>query len=151
MAQDYKKINGEKKRQQIAFRRWMKGIAPADQMRQYWKLNFLEMREWISRQFVDGMTWENYGSHWVIDHVVPLRMFDLSKEKEIRLAWHYQNLMPLFKHDNLNKEGDLRFSIMILENREHCFITQSLLNICINEIAKLEKYIERQKCQFSNS
>jgi hypothetical protein len=63
---------------------------------------FEELKEHIQRQFVDGMSWDNMGE-WHIDHIVPLAAFDLTKEENQKLAFHYTNLQPLWAIDNLKK------------------------------------------------
>ena len=40
-------------------------------------------QKWIEYQLYDGMTLENYGKTWHIDHVYPCSKFDLTKEEEI--------------------------------------------------------------------
>jgi len=52
-----------------------------------------------------GMTWDNYGSHWVIDHIIPLSAYDLSIPEHVLEANHYTNLQPLTKLANSIK-GD---------------------------------------------
>ena len=45
------------------------------------------------------MTWENYGSYWEIDHIVPISWFK-TNEQVINYAWKLSNLQPLEKHIN---------------------------------------------------
>lgn len=137
----YTIIDRLKKKQQIAFRRLMSGQAPSSKIREYVGLSFMEIKAWINKRMLPGMTWNNYGSEWVIDHVVPLRLFDLSKESDCKMVWNYRNLMPLFKEDNLHKEGDLRFSILLLQKMEPCFIVNSLIDIIEDELKKMDKYL----------
>lgn len=61
-----------------------------------------ELKEYIEKQFKDGMSWENYGFYgWHIDHIIPLSS---AKEMEdvYRLS-HYTNLQPLWCYDNYEK------------------------------------------------
>jgi hypothetical protein len=44
------------------------------------------LREYISKQFLPGMSWDNYGE-WHIDHIRQCTMFDLSKVSEQRTPW----------------------------------------------------------------
>lgn len=56
----------------------------------------------IASQFKPGMSWDNH-SEWHIDHRVPLASFDLTRESQQKLAFHYTNLQPLWKKENLQK------------------------------------------------
>ena len=62
-----------------------------------------ELMEHIEKQFIDGMSWDNYGD-WHIDHIKPLSKFDLTSLEEQYAANHYSNLQPLWKEDNLRKK-----------------------------------------------
>jgi hypothetical protein len=61
------------------------------------------LRQHIESQFSDGMTWDNHGSVWHIDHIVPISFFDLSTASGICAANHFSNLRPLMAHENLSK------------------------------------------------
>lgn len=65
----------------------------------------LELVSHLERQFLRGMNWDNFGVRWQIDHVQPLASFDLSRPEHQRQAFHFTNLQPLWKEDNLAK-GD---------------------------------------------
>lgn len=63
-----------------------------------------EFKRHMESKFIRGMSWENYGKYgWHVDHIKPLSAFDLSKGDELKKAWHYTNLQPLWAEDNLSK------------------------------------------------
>jgi hypothetical protein len=62
-----------------------------------------ELKMHLERQFKRGMSWENYGTHWHVDHIVPCASFDLSKESHQIRCFHYSNLQPLKAIENLRK------------------------------------------------
>ncbi len=135
--------NREKKRYHMAFRRFLKGESCHYQIREYVSLNYLEMKNYIESKMIKGMTWENYGSYWVVDHIVPIRLFDVFSLDELKICWNYQNLMPLQKDHNLHKEGDLRFSKMLLENVEQTHVVKKLLEKINKGIAEMDIYIKK--------
>ena len=57
----------------------------------------------LERQFKSGMTWENRGRVWHVDHILPLSSFNLADDAELARACHFSNLRPLFAFDNLSK------------------------------------------------
>ena len=61
-----------------------------------------QFKQYLSKQFQDGMTWKNYGE-WQIDHILPLSHFNLGTRAQFLKACHYTNLQPLWKIDNLRK------------------------------------------------
>lgn len=60
----------------------------------------------IESRFRDGMTWENHGEVWEIDHIVPLSHFDLTNEYQLLMANHISNLQPLLKKENRKKSDN---------------------------------------------
>lgn len=63
------------------------------------------LRIHLERLFKPGMTWENYGPVWHVDHKLPCAKFDLTDPKQQKLCFHWMNLQPLFAKENIAK-GD---------------------------------------------
>jgi hypothetical protein len=64
------------------------------------------LASWMERQFSDGMSWQNR-SEWHIDHIIPCSAFDLRDEYQQRVAFHYTNLRPLWKSQNMRKSSSV--------------------------------------------
>lgn len=67
---------------------------------------FEELKQHLEKQFISGMTWENYGrgkDKWNIDHIIPCASFNLLLEEEQRHCFHYTNLQPMWSLDNVKK------------------------------------------------
>ncbi len=62
-----------------------------------------DFRIYLESKFESGMTWKNYGSVWHVDHIMPCAIFDLTKPDHQRRCFHFSNMQPLFKEDNLRK------------------------------------------------
>jgi hypothetical protein len=61
------------------------------------------LREHLEKQFKEGMTWDNYGKGWHIDHIKPCAAFDLTDPEQQKECFHYSNLQPLWAEENLSK------------------------------------------------
>jgi len=59
----------------------------------------------LEKQFKEGMTLENYGKVWHIDHIKPDSWFNYTskEDEEFKKCWALENLQPLFVKDNLKK------------------------------------------------
>lgn len=69
-----------------------------------------QLKDWLERQFMSGMTWENYGNkegQWSIDHAYPLSLVDLTKKELLLPVVHYTNLQPLWNIDNVRKSNEV--------------------------------------------
>jgi len=75
-----------------------------------------ELQTHLEIQFQKGMTWDNMGTVWEIDHSTPLSW--ASSEDDIYKLWELQNLVPLFKSDNRKKQnfysGNLKTTLGII-------------------------------------
>lgn len=62
--------------------------------------SYEEFKSYIQEQFVEGMTWENYGE-WHLDHKTPISWAET--EEQIYELNRYTNFQPLWASDNLSK------------------------------------------------
>lgn len=138
----YIEVLNEKQRQSADFRRFITFKSAGNFIKPYLGCDLSFIREWISAMFTNGMTWENYGSLWVIDHIVPFRMFDIFNEDDLKVCWNYRNLMPLLDADNGKKQGNVFFAFEILHQRkDKDLIYNQLFKIIEPEIEWMNKYI----------
>ncbi len=66
-----------------------------------------ELKLYLESQFTEDMSWENYGEHWHVDHVIPCKLFDLNVPEERLKCFHYSNLQPLRASENMSKQDKL--------------------------------------------
>lgn len=64
-----------------------------------------QLIEHLEKQFKSGMTWDNYGSLWHIDHKKPISWFNFPDEKAapFKECWSLSNLQPLLAIENSRK------------------------------------------------
>jgi hypothetical protein len=63
--------------------------------------SFEDFKLHLESQFDENMNWENQGSYWHMDHIIPISSAE-TKEEVYRLN-HYTNFQPLYWLDNLKK------------------------------------------------
>jgi hypothetical protein len=68
-----------------------------------------DLRKHLESKFKDGMTWENYGKHWHIDHIVPL--ISAKSPEEVKKLCHWTNLQPLTAFENISKGSKMPLAI----------------------------------------
>lgn len=82
----------------------------------------LFMTNWLENQFSSDMTWNNYGSYWEIDHIVPCNFFDLSKREEQLACFNWRNCRPCKKSENRSKSDKIQsLQIFLQEIRVHYY------------------------------
>jgi len=63
-----------------------------------------ELKLHLENKFQPGMAWENWAlDGWHIDHIIPVKNFDLTDREQFLKACHFTNLQPLWAKDNLSK------------------------------------------------
>lgn len=63
----------------------------------------IKLKQHLENLFQKGMSWDNYGKEWHIDHIIPCYMFDLTSLEQQEKCFHYSNLRPLWAKDNLSR------------------------------------------------
>jgi len=69
-----------------------------------------DLKKHLQKQFIDGMTWENWGINgWHIDHVIPISAFNFTdpSHTDFKRCWSLKNLQPLWAFDNISKNDKL--------------------------------------------
>ncbi len=97
-----KSKNNIKKRVREAFKskKWKIGGSSE----QLLGVSFIVAKAHIERQFIKGMSWNNYGL-WHIDHILPISL--AKNEEELIALCHYTNLQPLWAKDNIAKSNKI--------------------------------------------
>ena len=81
-------------------------------------------QEWMVFQLYDGMTLENYGEVWHVDHTRPIASFDLTREEEQRTCFSWENCRPLLAKKNIDKSDSYHpFESVLQELKAHIFLT----------------------------
>ena len=62
--------------------------------KKYLGCNIKEYKQYLEQKFTDKMNWDNYGTYWEIDHIIPT-----SKGG----SFHYSNTQPLSVTENRSK------------------------------------------------
>lgn len=70
-------------------------------------VSFEEFKKYLESKFYSNMTWENYGKHWHIDHIIPCDFFDLTNEEHIKLCFNFRNTQPMLAVENISKNNKI--------------------------------------------
>jgi len=82
----------------------LKGIRKCDKTMALVGCSLPEFQVWIASKFVYPMTWAHVANGKVhIDHIIPCATFDLTNPEQQRKCFHYTNLQPLWREDNMKK------------------------------------------------
>ena len=64
-----------------------------------------ELMKHLEGQFDQNMTWNNYGSYWHVDHIIPQSVFEPTNEQHLKWCWSLENLRPLESSENASKNN----------------------------------------------
>ena len=70
-------------------------------------MDFDAFKDWMAFQFDGDMSWDNYGTVWHIDHVLPMSRFDLTDPTNRAICFAWTNLQPLRVSENRQKSNTI--------------------------------------------
>jgi hypothetical protein len=91
-------------------------------------IDFLE--KWLEYNFTEDMNFDNYGSYWHVDHVIPCSKFNLDIDEDIEHCFRWTNLQPLKASINVSKQGNINNDEIISHYKKvKKFAKQNNINI----------------------
>lgn len=99
----------EKRKWQLAYRRYVLENLPSEAYARYFGLDNATLRSWFECQFTEDLHWENFGKAWQFDHIVPATYFDYANENDLVLCWSFINIRvePIDLNKNRGNRVDL--------------------------------------------
>lgn len=67
--------------------------------------SFEEFKLHLESQFDDKMNWDNQGTYWHLDHIIPISSAET--EEDVYKLNHYTNFQPLYWLDNIKKSNKI--------------------------------------------
>lgn len=65
------------------------------------------LKRWLEYKFDANMNWQNLGTYWQVDHILPIAKFNLCNEREKYICFHWTNLQPLPSKENREKSDKI--------------------------------------------
>jgi hypothetical protein len=62
------------------------------------------LKIYLESKFDIGMSWNNYGISWQIDHIIPCKAWKLLNHVDNYYCWNYKNLQPMWAFKNKSKK-----------------------------------------------
>lgn len=109
-------------------------------------------KKWIEYQFKSDMNWDNFGTLWQLDHILPINQFNFENDIDKKVCFNWTNLQPLYSDENRKKSDKLELhyyynSIISI----HRFIQQNCLEKeCYQKICESLSWL-RQKLRYGNN
>ncbi len=132
----------EKRKWQIALRRYVMERSPCAVYAPYFGLDIENMRRWFEYQFKEGASWENFGEKWQFEHIIPVTFFDFAQEDELRICWNFVNIRVEFI--DVSKERGARPDLLVARNYFKELLDKTQYPICKDLLNKIDQ-IERSE------
>jgi hypothetical protein len=88
------------------------------------------LKKWIEFNFEEGMSWDNWGAYWHLDHVIPCAHFNLKDAEQQMICFHWSNLHPMVGVENLKKSAKIDVKLIThVKMRAQEYITNFKPNI----------------------
>ena len=137
-----------KKKYQIAMRRAYATNTPSKEVIKLLGIDKQEFKNHIDKYLIPGMTLENFGKDWGLDHIVPVELFNLNSENETKVCYSYLNIIPMFNNDNRLKGASVHFSLDKLRSLSNKESEKNKLEIIDKLISKCEQEIQERYSKY---
>jgi hypothetical protein len=127
----------EKRKWQIALRRYVLEKAQSGNYARYFGLDINFFREWIEIQFKDGLSWENFAEKWQFDHIVPVAYFDFTNEDDLLLCWNFINIRV--ERIDFNKTRGNRIDVMGVRTYFEDLYSRTHYSFCLKMLQKIKE------------
>lgn len=125
----------EKRKWQIALRRYVLERNKSSQYAPYFGLDIESFRKWIELQFDSELSWDNFSKAWQFDHIVPVAYFNLKEEEELKLCWNFINIRVEKTAHNKNRGN--RVDVYETKRYFEKLYQKTLLPICLIMLDKI--------------
>lgn len=132
----------EKRKWQIALRRYLLERNPCVFYAPYFGLDIESFRKWVEMQFSPDLAWENFGTNWQFDHIIPVTYFDFADDNELSLCWNFTNIR-VEKLQNKKGVGN-RVDVLMAKNYFGRLYTETGYEICRAFLDKLSRIEESE-------
>lgn len=126
----------EKRKWQLALRRYVLERNISHAYAPYFGLDIESYRQWIELQFTDELNWENFGSAWQFDHIVPIAYFDFGNEEDLRLCWNFINIR--IERLEEGKAGEARINILAARSYFESLFSKTKYTPCLKMVKKID-------------
>ena len=85
----------------------LKGRRPGKRLISLVNYSAKDLKKHLEKQFTQEMNWENYGSYWEVDHIIPKTAFHYIaiEDPNFIKCWDLNNLRPFFINKNRKKHN----------------------------------------------
>ena len=127
----------EKRKWQINLRRYVLEKSPCPAYAPYFGLDIENMRQWFEYQFHSDIGWDDFGTRWQFDHIIPVTYFDFSIENELKMCWNFTNMRV--EKFQLNKDRGNRLDVLAAKNYFQELYEKTNYTPCIKLLHKIDQ------------
>jgi hypothetical protein len=90
------------------------------------------LKKHLESLFLDDMNWDNYGSYWQIDHIIPVSLF--INNTPTYIANSLENLRPLYTKINISRKNKLdEVGLLLIDNYKTYIKEEYIIKYKINK------------------
>jgi len=127
----------EKRKWQIALRRYILQNNQTSAYAPYFGLDIQSFRNWIELQFTEGLNWDNFGTAWQFDHIVPVTFFDFEQEQDLYLCWNFINIRVERLGEQNNKAN--KTALLVVRNYFEDLFNKTDFQVCRQMVDRIQQ------------